>query len=102
MYAISLTLWLPPYVNILNLCPNTKLVSSVYFGNGIVCPKLFGQQIDINTKMNASFEINATQDDFEGALLFRLQRYSNDQHNTDTSTTNANKNELTHVYILAT
>jgi hypothetical protein len=61
-------------VNIHNQCSNTKLISLVYFCNDAVCPKLSDQQIDIGTKMKACFEINATQDDFEGALLFKLQR----------------------------
>jgi hypothetical protein len=88
-------------VNILNLCPNIKLVSPVYFGSGIVCPKLSNQQIDISTKMNARFEIYAAQDDFEGALLFKLQRYSDSQHNMNTSTAGIDKNSATHIYMLA-
>jgi hypothetical protein len=88
-------------VNIINLCTNTKLTSPIYFGDGVVCPKLSGQQIDIGTKMNASFEINAIQDNFEGALLFKLQRYSDNQCNMDTSTTETNKNESMDIHMLA-
>jgi hypothetical protein len=101
IYPVSLVLQLSPYANILNLTPNTKLVSPVFFGNGLVFPKLFGQQIEIGDKMNASFEINATQNDFEGALLLKLQRYSDNQYNMNTSTTKASENETTHVYMLA-
>jgi hypothetical protein len=101
IYAISLSLQLPSCMNIFNLCSNTELVSPVYFGNGAVCSKLSGQQIDIGTKMRAYFEIKATQDEFEGALLFKLQRYSNSQHNVGTSTTETNENETTYVYMLA-
>jgi hypothetical protein len=100
IYAISLALWLPSCVNILNLYPNTKLALSAYFGNGIIFPKLFDQQIDICTGMSACFEINATQDDFEGALLFKLQRCSGAQYNMDTSTTEVDKHETTHVHML--
>jgi hypothetical protein len=100
MYTVSHALLLPPCINILNLCPNTKLVSPVYFGDGAICLKLFGQQVDIGTKMKASFEINISQDDFGGALLFKLQRYSDSQHNIDTSTTEDNEDEAMHVHML--
>jgi hypothetical protein len=98
IYAVSLALQFPPCVNILNLCPNTNLVSPVYFGNGMMCPKLTNQQIDINAKMNASFEIITTRDDFEGALLYRLKRYSN-WYNMDTSTTGTNKATYVHMLV---
>jgi hypothetical protein len=74
MHTVSLKFQLSACVAIHNQCSNTKLVSPIYFGNGVIHPKLSDQQIDIGTKMRARFEINATQDDFEGALLFKLQR----------------------------
>jgi hypothetical protein len=82
-------------MNIVNLCSNIKLVSPVYFGNGVVFPKLSDQQIYIGTKMNASFEINTTQDDFKGALLYKLQRYSDSQYSMEND-----KNKAAHVYML--
>jgi hypothetical protein len=100
MCTVSLALRLPPCVNIFNLCLNVKLVSPVYFGNGVICSKLSGRKIDIGAKMSASFEINATQDDFECALLFKLQRYSDRQYNMDVSTTEADKNETERVHML--
>jgi hypothetical protein len=99
-HAVSLYLQLPACVTIHNQCSNIKLVSPVYFGNGIVCPKLSDQQIDIDTAMRACFEINVTQNDFEYVLLFKLQRYSDSQHNMDTSTIETNKRETTYVYML--
>jgi hypothetical protein len=101
MYTVSLTFQLPPCVTIHNQCSNIKLVSSICFGNGAVYPKLSDQRIDIGTKMSVSFEINATRYDFEGALLFKLKRYSNSQHNMDVSTTKTNNDEVAHIYILA-
>jgi hypothetical protein len=101
MYIVSLALQLPPCVTIYNGCSNIKLMSPVYFGNGAVCPKLSNQQTSIGAKMYASFEINATQYDFEGSLLFKLQRYSGNQYNIDISSTEANENETTHIHILA-
>jgi hypothetical protein len=101
IYVVSLDLQLPSCITIHNQCLNTKLVSPVYFGNGTVCSKLSGQEINIDAAMKACFEINATQDVFEGALLYRLQKYSDGQYNMDTSTTETNENEKTHVYMLA-
>jgi hypothetical protein len=88
-------------VNVLNLCSNIKLTLSAYFDNGAVSSKLSDQQIDIGTKMNASFDVNATQDDFECALLCKLQRHSDNQYSTDIFTTGTNESNATHVYILA-
>jgi hypothetical protein len=93
MYTISLELQLPALVTIHNPCSNIELVSPVYFGNGAVCPKLSDQQIDIGTEMNASFEIYTIQDEFEGALLYKLRRYSDIQHTIDTSTKEDKENE---------
>jgi hypothetical protein len=100
IYTASLALQLPSCVTIHNQCSNTKLASPIYFGSGAACPKISGQQMDIGTKMMAHFEIKATRDAFEGALLFKLQRYSNSQHNMDTSTAKINKNEATHIHML--
>jgi hypothetical protein len=95
MHTVSLKLQLPACVTIYNQCLNIELVSPVYFGNGAVCPKLSDQQIGIDTEIDASFEIYATQDEFEGALLYKLQRCikSDDQRNMDTSVIETNKNK---------
>jgi hypothetical protein len=80
MYVVSLKLRLPSCVTIHNQCSNIKLISPVYFGNGALCPKLSDQQIGIGTEMSACFEINSIQNNFEGALLYELQRYSARPH----------------------
>jgi hypothetical protein len=102
MCTVSLDLQLPACVIIHNQCLNTKLVSPIYFGNDAICPKLSNQQIDIDAKMNASFEIYATQDNFEGAFLYKLQRYIEPdvQCDTDILTTETNKDETKCVHIL--
>jgi hypothetical protein len=61
-------------VNIHNQCSNTKLVSPIYFGNGVVHPKLSDRRIDIGTRRKACFEINATQNEFKGVFLFKLKK----------------------------
>jgi hypothetical protein len=99
IYTVSLKLQLPPRIIIHNQCPNTKLVSPIYFGNGIVRSKLSDQQIDINTIMKMQFEISTTQDEFEGVLLYKLQGCSDSQHNMNTPTKGA-KNEAKCVYML--
>jgi hypothetical protein len=102
MYIISLEVQLPSCVTIYNQCTNIELVSPVYFCNGAVCSKLSNQQIDIGTEMDASFEIYATQDDFDGALLYKLQKYieSDDQRNMNTLTAEADKIEAKCVQML--
>jgi hypothetical protein len=100
IYTLSLGLQFPSCVTIYNQCSNIKLAPPVYFSNGAVYSKLSSQQLDIGASMRVSFEINPTQYNFEGALLFKLKRYSDSQSNMDTSTTETDKNESTHVHIL--
>jgi hypothetical protein len=99
IHTTSFVFQLPAYVTIHNQCSNIELVSPIYFGNGAVCPKLSGQQINISTEMKTNFKINASQDDFEGAFLFRLKRHaeSDEQCNINTSTT---ENEAACIYML--
>jgi hypothetical protein len=56
--------------------------------------------MNIGAKMNASFEIYTTQPDFEGALLFKLQKYSDRQSDECTLTTETDKNMATHIYMV--
>jgi hypothetical protein len=100
IYVLSLILQLPSRVNIYNQCSNTRLASSVYFGNDTVSLNLSGEQIGFDTKMKTHSGSNVTQDDFVGALLFKLQRCSN-WYNMSISTTETSENESTHVYMLA-
>jgi hypothetical protein len=100
MYTTSLKLQLPACVTIYNQCSNIKLLSPIYFSNGAVCSQLSGRKIDVVTKARVCFEISPTQDDFEGALLFKLQRYSNSQYNMNALDTETNNNETTHIHIL--
>jgi hypothetical protein len=98
MRTISPTPRLPSSVTIHNQCSYTELISPIYFGNGAICPKLSGQQMDVNTKMSVCFDIYIIQDDFESALLLELQRYFDSQYSMDTLTTETN--ETIHVYML--
>jgi hypothetical protein len=97
IYAVSLEFQLLRYITIHNQCLNTKLASPIYFSNGVVCPQLFDQQIDIGTETRISFEVNTIKNEFEGVLLFRLERYFDNQYK---STVETNRNEATHVYMI--
>jgi hypothetical protein len=101
IYTISLELQLPSCMIIHNQCLNIELVSPIYFGNGVVCPRLSGRQVNIGTTMRVCFEISTTQDDFEGALLYKLQKYSDNQYNIGALVTENNKYDATYVYMLA-
>jgi hypothetical protein len=75
MYTVSFDLQLPLCITVYNQCLRTEFVLLAYFGNGIVCPKLSHQQmeIEIDTTTEIQFKINATQDEFEGVLLYELR-----------------------------
>jgi hypothetical protein len=102
IYAISLFTKPSFKLNIHNQCLNIKLVSPIYFGNGAVHLVLSGQRTDISTEMKTRFGIDTTRDEFEGALLYRLQKYSDNKCNTDTSTTETKENKTTQLYMLVT
>jgi hypothetical protein len=100
IYVASLEFQLSTCIVIHNYCLNTKLVSPVYFSNGVVCSKPFDQQMDIGAEVRTSFKIETIENKFESALLFKLKRYveSDYQYNMDTSATATD--EATHVHIL--
>jgi hypothetical protein len=87
IYNVSLELQSSACITIHNLCSNIKPVLSDDFCTFLSSSELSNQPMDIEAKTNASFEINTTQCNSMGALLFKLQRYSDNQHNIDTSTT---------------
>jgi hypothetical protein len=102
IYTASLKFQLPACIAIHNQCSNTELVSPVYLNNGAVCLGLSDQQIDVGANLRTMFKIDTIKNNFEGALLFKLKRYteSDDQHDMDTSTTEADINAATHVHLL--
>jgi hypothetical protein len=83
-----------------NQCLNTELTSPVYFGDGTIYPRLSDQQMDISTAMEIKLKIYTFQHEFEGALLYKLQKHRHDQHNTDKLATSTDKNEIKYVYML--
>jgi hypothetical protein len=99
MYTVSLKLQLSSHITIHNQCLNTELASLVCFGNGAVYPKLSHQKMHIGIAMKTRFEINATQDSFEGALLYKLEKHSEEQSDADTLPTEVNRN-ATHICML--
>jgi hypothetical protein len=99
MHTVSLRLQLPSRVTIHNQCLNTRLLPPVYFGNGTVRTKLSDQRIGIGTAMNVSFDIYATQDEFEGALLYKLQRHSDSQYDMYASTMGTNGAKCVQMFV---
>jgi hypothetical protein len=99
---VSFKFQLPVYIAIHNQCLNTMLATPVYLCNGTISLKLLDQQIDIGAKVRTSFEIDTIKNKFEGVLLFKLKRHveSDVQHSMNTSTTETDENEVTHVYML--
>jgi hypothetical protein len=102
IYAVSFEFQLPACIVVHNHCLNTMLAAPVYFSNGAVCPELFNQKIDIDAKMRIGFKIDAIENKSECALLFKLEGTdeSDDQHSIDTSATETDENEATHVHML--
>jgi hypothetical protein len=61
-------------INIHNLYPDLELTSPVYFSNDMICHTPPSQKINTGAMMGASFGTTFKQEDFKGALLYKLQR----------------------------
>jgi hypothetical protein len=89
-------------ITIHNLHPDLELTSLVYFNIATACYVPPSQQIDSGNAMSASFGIALNQEDFKGALLYKLQRkYATrtDNHPNNNSTV-CIENPETNVYLL--
>jgi hypothetical protein len=88
------------YISICNQYPSLELTSPIYFSNGTTCHVSSSQQTDIDITMEASFGIAFKQEDFRGALLYKLRRKyatrTDKQHNSIASI----KDTATNVYLL--
>jgi hypothetical protein len=74
-------------VLVLNQCSDFELVSPVYFGHNTIWHIPLDQKVDANNMTRASFGIDTNKDEFESALMYKLQRKkrfkSNNQSNAD-------------------
>jgi hypothetical protein len=61
-------------VTICNLHSGLKLTSPIYCSTNTTYHVSLSQQIDTDNTIEASFGIDSNQDDFKGALLYKLQR----------------------------
>jgi hypothetical protein len=61
-------------ITIYNLYPGLELISPVYYSNGTTYCVSSSQKTDTGTTIEASFGIDSKQEDFKGALLYKLQR----------------------------
>jgi hypothetical protein len=77
------------------------LACPVYCSNGTTCHVSSSQQAGIGTTIEASFGIDSQQEDFKGALLYKLQRkyVTRTDNRTDSNTTSINNTETT-MYLL--
>jgi hypothetical protein len=84
-----------------NLHPGLELTSPVYFSTGTTCYVSPSQQTDIGAAIKASFGIGFKQEEFRGALLYKLQRkYANRTNNPPNSCTTPVKDTTTNIYLL--
>jgi hypothetical protein len=73
-----------------NRCSNFELVSPAYFGRDAIWIRFPDQKVDANAITRASFGRNIEKDDFESALIYKIQRKcrkSNNQSGADNTFT---------------
>jgi hypothetical protein len=88
-------------ITILNVYSDLELIFPVYYSNGTMCYMSSGQQTAIGTEMKVSFEIAFKQEDFKGALLYKLQRkYAARTDNQPNSSTASAENAEKNIYLL--
>jgi hypothetical protein len=84
-----------------NQYPDLDLTSPTHCGNGTTPHLSSSQQTDTGTIMKASFEIDSKQNDFRGALLYKLQRkYITRTGNQPNSSTASIKKTAANIYLL--
>jgi hypothetical protein len=86
-------------ITIHNLHSGLELTSPVYYSIGMACYVSPSQKIDADDTMEASFGIDSKQDDFKGALLYKLQRKHATKTNQSNSSTASIKDIATGVYL---
>jgi hypothetical protein len=88
-------------ITIHNLYPGLELTSPVYFSSGTTCHVPSSQKKDASNTMIASFGIGFKQKDFEGALLYKLQRrYATRTENQPNNSTAPVEDAVKNVYLL--
>jgi hypothetical protein len=65
--------------------PGIELVSPIYASDGSTCHLLPDPRVDAGYTAQIGFNIDFTQDESIGALIYKLQRKSADQSNEDTT-----------------
>jgi hypothetical protein len=66
--------------------PGTELVSPLYHSNSATCYLSSDQSVNAGSIIQAGFDVNLTQDNAMGALMYKLQRKNTDQFNEEEST----------------
>jgi hypothetical protein len=84
-----------------NLYSGLELTSPVYCNNGATCHVPPSQQIDAGNTMVVSFGMNSRQEDFKGALLYKMQRkYSTRTGNQPNNSTTSIEDIPKNIYLL--
>jgi hypothetical protein len=88
-------------ITIHNRYPGLELASSAYFSKNTVCHVSPNQQIGTGAIVEASFEAVSMRENFEGALLYKLQRkYATKTDNWPNYSTTFIKDTTTSTYLL--
>jgi hypothetical protein len=88
-------------ITIRNLYPDLDLTSPVYCNNGALCYVPPRQQIHTGSTMKASFGMVIMQYNFEGALLYKLQRrHATRTYNQPNSSVAYTKDTATNIHLL--
>jgi hypothetical protein len=88
-------------ITIHNLYPDLALISPLYCSNGITCHVSFSRKIDNGDTMEARFGLVCRQRNFDGVLLYKLQRkYPNKVEDRPNNSTASTKDTATNMYLL--
>jgi hypothetical protein len=84
-----------------NRCLGVELIDPLYFSDGAVCHMPLDQKVTTGGTLDTVFKINLNRLAYEGALICRLRKKgTNPDQQSDTDTTNIDKNWSNHVQLL--
>jgi hypothetical protein len=84
-------------VEICNRCSDIELVDPLYFSDGAVCCKPLKQKVAPGDTLATAFKINFGRTDFEGALMCRLRKRTNNDKKFSTDTINTDEKLSSHI-----
>jgi hypothetical protein len=66
--------------------PGVELTSPVYAGDGVTCYQSLDQRLDVSSTTQVSLNIDSTQDESIGILMYKLQSKNTEQMDKDEAT----------------